>query len=279
MAEQFDGIVTIAANSGGTPVITLNGASGEISAGARGRDGDLTLRDSSSRVRLVANAENGTLILKDANGRDSVIFDARFGLLDLGAVGNEGDFRIRDNNGTFVFRFDSNFAVLDVGGSGNEGDIRLRNDAGDVSIHLDGGSGDIRLHGADVAEEFGALEEIEPGMVVVARGADEVRKADAAHDRRVIGIVAGAGGFNPALRLGARPGEDRVPISITGRAYCYVDALHGAVDIGDLLTTSITPGHAMKVGNLEQAAGAIVAKALGKLRQGTGIIPVLLGLR
>ena len=75
------------------------------------------------------NAQNGTLVMKDENGKDSVILDARFGLLDLGGQGNEGDLRIRDSAGTFVFRFDANFGVLDIGGAGNEGDLRMRNDA------------------------------------------------------------------------------------------------------------------------------------------------------
>lgn len=279
MPEQFDGLVSIAATPGGTPVITLDGATGDVSLGTKGRDGDLVLRDASGNPRVIINGQDGTLVLKDANGIDAVFLDARFGLLDLGGPRNEGDLRIRDNSGTFVFTFDSTFAVLDIGGAGNEGDLRMHNNAGDTTIHLDGGSGDIKLHGADLAEDFAAHTDIEPGSVVVALGVDEVAVAAEACDRRVIGIAAGAGGLRSALRLGMRPGTERIPVAVAGRAYCKADAAHGAIGLGDLLTTSSTLGHAMRVADPAQAAGAIIGKALAKLERGTGLIPVLLALR
>jgi hypothetical protein len=279
MSEQFDGIVSIAASRGGTPVITLNGGSGDITVGAAGRDGDLVLRDGAGNARVVFNGQDGTLVLKDANGRDSVLLDSRFSLLDLGAQGSEGDLRIRDSAGTFVFTFDANFAVLDIGGKGNEGDLRLLNDAGEFTIHLDGGAGDIKLLGADLAEEFASSTDVEPGSVVVAVGPDEVAVAQKAHDRRVIGVASGAGNLRSALRLATRPGEERVPVALTGRVYCKADAGHGAIALGDLLTTSSTEGHAMRVRDPAAAAGAIMGKALAPLDRGSGLLPVLLTLQ
>ena len=38
-----------------------------------------------------------------------------------------------------VLLFDAGFAVLDIGAAGNEGDFRLRGDDGAFTIHLDGG--------------------------------------------------------------------------------------------------------------------------------------------
>jgi hypothetical protein len=277
--EQFDGIVSIAATPGGAPIITLNGGSGDIFVGATGRDGDLVLRDAAGNPRVVINAQDGTLFLKDTNGRDVVALDARFGLLDLGAQGSEGDLRIRDNAGTFVFTFDATFALLDLGGKGNEGDLRLLNDAGEVSIHLDGGAGDIRLLGADLAEEFASRTDVEPGSVVVALGPDEVAVANEPCDRRVIGVASGAGNHRSALRLATRPGEERVPVALAGRVYCKADAGYGAIALGDLLTSSTTEGHAMRVADPATAAGAIMGKALARLERGRGLIPVLLTLR
>jgi hypothetical protein len=57
-----------------------------------------------------------------------------------------------------------------------------------------------------------------------------------------------------------------------------VDASYGAIRPGDLLTTSSTPGHAMKVFNRRTAQGAIIGKALGSIDTGTGLIPVLVTL-
>lgn len=67
-------------------------------------------------------------------------------------------------------------------------------------------------------------------------------------------------------------------MAIVGRVYCQADAGHGTIAAGDLLTTSTTAGHAMRVGDPAASAGAIFGKALGPLADGTGLIPVLLML-
>ena len=55
-----------------------------------------------------------------------------------------------------------------VGADGNEGDLIVRNGDGTEVIHLDGGSGDILLMGADLAEEFAGSSDIEAGSVLIA---------------------------------------------------------------------------------------------------------------
>lgn len=80
------------------------------------------------------------------------------------------------------------------------------------------------------------------------------------------------------------PGEDftvikrgQVGLMVVLGAFpqCKVDASYGAIKVGDLLTTSLTKGHARKVTDAEKATGAIIGKALGALKEGTGVIPVL----
>lgn len=61
--------------------------------------------------------------------------------------------------------------------------------------------------------------------------------------------------------------------------HCKVDATYGAIKVGDLLTTSLTKGHARKVTDADKAAGAIIGKALGSLKEGTGVIPVLVTIQ
>jgi hypothetical protein len=133
--------------------------------------------------------------------------------------------------------------------------------------------------GADLAEEFSSPTTVEAGSVLVATGPDVVAVSETAHDRRVVGVASGAGDLKPALRLGARPGAPRVPVSLVGRVYCKADADRGAIALGDLLTTSDTPGHAMRVDDPAAAAGAIVGKALAPLDSGRGLIPVVLTLQ
>jgi hypothetical protein len=58
-----------------------------------------------------------------------------------------------------------------------------------------------------------------------------------------------------------------------------VDAGRGAIQAGDLLVSSPTPGYAMKADDKLMKFGAIIGKALGNLDHGTGTLPVLVALK
>jgi hypothetical protein len=73
--------------------------------------------------------------------------------------------------------------------------------------------------------------------------------------------------------------DGQYPVALTGRVYVWVDAAYGAVEPGDLLTTSDTPGHAMKVSDYAQAQGAILGKAMTGLASGRGLVLVLVTLQ
>ena len=64
-----------------------------------------------------------------------------------------------------------------------------------------------------------------------------------------------------------------------GKVYCKVDAEYAAIEVGDLLTTSPTPGHAMKATDPAKAFGTVIGKALRSLDAGTGLIPILVTLQ
>ena len=92
--------------------------------------------------------------------------------------------------------------------------------------------------------------------------------------------MAGAGECRPAIVLGRHRSKiGRHPIALSGRTFCRVDAAPAAVDVGDLLTTSPTPGHAMKVTDPTRAFGAVIGKALQPLARDTGLIPILVSLQ
>ena len=151
------------------------------------------------------------------------------------------------------------------------------------NVHISGNlliDGDVQLAGADLAEQFsvvGALD-AEPGSVVVLAGHDQIRVSDTPYDRRVAGIVSGAGDYRPAIVLDTQSGRGRRALALTGKVWCKVDADCGPIEVGDMLTTSPTPGHAMHAVDPVQAFGAVVGKALGNLRAGRGLIPVLVTL-
>lgn len=149
--------------------------------------------------------------------------------------------------------------------------------AGDVVV-----TGDLRLVGADYAEDFALADpdDGEPGTVMVLEDDQSVRSCRRAYDRRVAGVVSGAGTYRPAIILDSRPGDGaRAPLALMGKAFCKVDASYGPVQIGDLLTTSATPGHAMRVERSADASGSVLGKALQPLAAGRGLVPFIVSLR
>ena len=147
---------------------------------------------------------------------------------------------------------------------------------GDVVV-----TGDVKLINAqDCAEDFDAIGDIEPGTVLVIDTEGTLRPSELAYDRRVAGVVSGAGDYRPGLILGRVPGENRrVPVALIGKVYCRADASYASIQVGDLLTTSPTAGYAMKVLDPAKAFGAVIGKALHGLTEGTALIPILVGLQ
>jgi hypothetical protein len=251
----------------------------------------------------VSEKFSGTVEIVDSQGRQVFKFDSSFAVLDLGATGNEGDLRLRgddgqnkihldggrqlvsvtDAQGRETFRLDANFAVLDLGATGNAGDLRIRGADGQFKIDLDGSTGDIKLSGADCAEDFEVeeLEEPEPGSVMAIADGGRLRRCAQAYDRRVAGVISGAGSHKPGIILGRRQGSgaNRIPLALSGRVHCRVDAGYGPVGVGDLLTTSPTVGHAMRAEDPLRAFGATIGKALHPLGRGTGLVPILIALQ
>jgi hypothetical protein len=137
--------------------------------------------------------------------------------------------------------------------------------------------------GADLAEPFQMKEEeLEKGSVVVIdeEHPGRLKRSTVAYDTRVAGIISGANGVSPGIALhqeGVIEGGQNVALS--GRVYVQADATGAPIKPGDLLTTSDTPGHAMKVTDHTKSQGAILGKAMSSLDEGTGYILVLVTLQ
>jgi hypothetical protein len=137
--------------------------------------------------------------------------------------------------------------------------------------------------GADVAEPFElSTKDIPKGALVVIddENPGRLKLSDRSFDTRVAGIVSGANGIKPGISLhqqGALEGTDNVALS--GRVYALADATDIPIQPGDLLTTSATPGHCMKVTDSAKAQGAIIGKAMSGLKGGRGMVLVLVSLQ
>jgi hypothetical protein len=145
--------------------------------------------------------------------------------------------------------------------------------------------------GADLSEHFevraaevgGAVSPIQAGLVV-SINPDEPGKlviSRQAYDHKVAGVISGAGGVRPGVLMsqsGSMTDGDH-PVALTGRVYCWADATYGPIAPGDPLTTSDTAGHAMKVTDYAKAQGAVLGKAMSGLKQGKGLVLVLVTLQ
>ena len=91
-----------------------------------------------------------------------------------------------------------------------------------------------------------------------------------------------ANGLQPGMvmKAGGRPhASGEHPLAMTGRVWCLADASHGPIQRGDRLTTSPTVGHAMKAADEARAPGTVIGKAMSELREGRGLVLVLVNLQ
>lgn len=211
---------------------------------------------------------------------------------DRGSVAIEGqvaaDLRLKDSDASIdvkevILRNENgrtSFHSLTDGGDFNKTILTMDHATGDVSVKVLNITG-----GGDLAEPFGieAKELIEPGMVVAINPdrPGQLRIADKAYDHRVAGIISGANGVNPGLTMKQEGtvADGSFPVSLTGRVYCWADASYSVIEPGDLLTTSDTFGHAMKVTDHAKAQGAVIGKAMSSLKEGKGLVLVLVSLQ
>lgn len=143
----------------------------------------------------------------------------------------------------------------------------------------------LEIVGADLAEKFPTSEggPIEPGTVleIDPDHAGHLRVASTARSTLVAGVVSGAGGLSAGTIMGNLPGsEDHTPVALSGRVWVKCDASDATIRPGDMLTTSSTPGHAMRTPDPSGAQGAIIGKAMTPLARGErGLVLVLVNLQ
>ena len=141
------------------------------------------------------------------------------------------------------------------------------------------------IGGADFAESIAVLgdqHQYEPGDLLVIDPTGN-RRLDIAR-REYSTLVAGIYSTKPGVLASAHTMDDpnllkEVPLAIIGIVPCKVTAENGPIEVGDLLVTSSTAGRAMKGTDRMRMLGAVAGKALQPLREGTGVIQVLVALQ
>lgn len=213
--------------------------------------------------------------------------------ISLGVDADNRFYMCYDNDDNYTYMgmevggvFYSNGIVLRSGnvGIGTDSPSRKLTVRGNILIEKAGTGEPVAElgEGLDYAEGFDVSEGpgIEPGTVLVIDpdNPGKLKRSARPYDKRVAGIAAGANGLGSGVRLGV--GQFDCDVALAGRVYCNVDASSGAIEPGDLLTTSATPGHAMKADDQKSAQGAILGKAMQGIEAGKrGRILVLVTLQ
>ncbi|EKD32840.1 MAG: hypothetical protein ACD_76C00135G0001 [uncultured bacterium] len=261
-------------NSGGTPGIMSAASTFFINV-------NNTTPTGSANGKLVIGAGNAV----SGNGDDLEVSDGYLQVCDgtgtsgncnsvTGFTINDGDLQVEN--------------VLMVGYSGSASGIGVAD--GGICIDDDGGcdptavtDGNIKYLGqdsghSDVAEVYGSNELLQEGDVVVIDVTEngKVRKSSSAYESGMISAVSTAPGslfgsadqeeltaagvdiYAPGIFGGFHFLPNTYPIALAGRVPVKVNTENGAIQVGDLITSSQTAGVAMK----STKPGAVIGKAL-----------------
>lgn len=238
----------------------------------------------------------GRTIVADTGGVEILGGDGltTAGPVGVGAAPHWGMLRVDGELATLDLRVDGDLSTGGISASKLSVARRLSSGTVDVGGVARASAAEIRgptttavltvPAGSDVAEPFPVREagQIEPGSVLVIddRHAGWLEVSDRPYDRRVAGIVSGAGHLRPGVVLTQRArGSSQRVVTLKGRAFVLADAAQGPIRPGDLLTTSFRRGHVMKVSGSTPFDGAVVGKAMSPLDDGQGYVLVLVGLQ
>jgi hypothetical protein len=246
-------------------------------------------------------------------GRNS--YSNTWGFVGGDGIGVQGNYRVSDiytnygqlgtpSHGIYGYHTSGNYGHIGSQGYAVYADSRtgtgifaIARGTGGTAVHAvaaGGGfagvfEGALRITGgSDLSEPFDIRPssrgtEPTPGMLVSIdrERAGHLTISSGAYDRTVAGVISGAGGIRPGMVMGQEGtiASGANPVALSGRVYCLADAEFGAIQAGDLLTTSETPGHAMRVSDYPRAQGAVIGKAMSSLEVGRGLVLVLVNLQ
>ena len=188
------------------------------------------------------------------------------------------------DGGRFVgVRGDSGTIIRgDVGPAGAGTEFTVFRVDGNGAVHANGG---FRPFGADFAESVAVKDGAEhyaPGdlLMIDASGERRLSLSQTPYSTLVAGIYSTRPGVVASQhRVDEALPNNEVPLAVIGIVPCKVTAENGPIAPGDLVVSSSMPGHAMKGTDRARMLGAVVGKALEPLREGTGLIQVLVTLQ
>ena len=279
-----DGITVVKAVHAGLDVLESDGFGVLVEKAANG----ISVQNVAGNGFQVDDAGNTGLYIHKSGGIGVLVDESASGVSVQNVVGN--GFQVDDagDNGLSINKSQNNGVDIEevgndffIAGPQSDRKFRVRQN-GIVNCKI--GCSVLPGYAELVVTESGSLTGYTPGDVLQISDIKDraVELANTPYSWKVAGIYADKSGI-----LGSNhPMDDiqmgAIPMAVTGIVPCKVSALNypagnGHIKRGDLLTTSSTPGHAMKV--TQYKAGAILGKAFGELPNGTGMIDVLVNLQ
>lgn len=206
------------------------------------------------RVAYVGATGGGDGLLRVNSSRDQAAVDIRTGADSTALTMQNGSamaYLATPTRGT---------AQLTVANSGGDGGVTLRSRDGLGAILVNGRSAHDLAEVFDLAGRTG----VEPGSVMSAvNDWGELGISEGAYDRRVVGVISGAGGYVPGMVLGTRAdGSSDLPVAINGQVFVKANLGGGPIKPGDLLVASDEPGTAMRGADDGRLTGAVIGKAM-----------------
>jgi hypothetical protein len=288
--------------------LALGGAVGRINTDPDDENSDLILSSNNDvTIKLDNDAGEEGMLRVENSGGGSLLAVEEAGNVGIGTVDPEATLHVAYGDsgqtpdavrGLFVENsgVSNSWYVFQTATAGGGKSFSITN-AGNVGVgtadpqarlDVDGTSRTKILEiigGSDLAEPFEIVGDgdVKPGTVVAIdpRHPGQLRVVDKAYDPTVAGCVSGANGLQPGLTMqqAGTVAEGAFPVALSGRVYCLADAAYGPILPGDLLTTSDTPGHAMKATDREKSFGSVIGKAMSSLEAGRGLVLMLVTLQ
>jgi hypothetical protein len=282
----YGGSLTMNDLKGNTNVSLVAALGGELSLFDANKNQTVDLKGTDATLTMGGGGTNGNVTVwgKDEQPLVQLLAQDTEAIIGAGKPNRPGRLTMYGpgTGNNVIVNLSAIDATLTLGGNGQDGKISVSAKDGKEAIRLDAATGDVTLKGSDCAEQFDMHDasSAEPGTIVVIDDEGRLRESQCAYDKRVAGVVSGAGEYRPAIVLDKQSSsEGRASVALVGKVYCKVDADPAPITVGDLLTTSVRPGFAMKATDSAHAFGAVIGKALRPLRAGQGMIPILVALQ
>ena len=253
---------TVAGPAGSTGPAGAQGDKGaQGDAGGTGPQG--TVGDKGQKGEVGAQGLQGTTGGQGPAGADSTVAGPQG---DKGATGATGPSGNPFPGGTFSGDITArNIIATGPSGTYNIGSSSVK--FGTMYANTFNGTATAAQY-ADLAENYEADADYEPGTVLVIGGESEVTISDEPGSYKVVGVVS----TNPAYLMNSE--ANGVAVALRGRVPCKVT---GNVNKGDVIITGDTPGYGMVAADPQNLSPLqIIGRSLNnKLDAGPGIVEII----